>query len=303
MRKLSQRICVIPLIVIAACSGQCSDCGHGLPSEANIVKRAGIRSAEHSVDVTFYTVNRGKYRRAGVLLTSQKTGESLWRHEEDGSGFGEPTGVQNILGLSEPQILEYRLIGASCEGVLAIYRLRGADVQTLSAPWDGVCQNNLLLEDVDGDGIPEITFQPTLHGVARVIFKWDGSQFVPADQSFPQYFSAALQDAIRYALSPTPVPVSARVAPGGEAVRMFMIQRRFNEGLLFCERLLIAVSDPSLSLPNSTGAYMPGMLEKERRESRAAVYRLKGDLYAATGDSVAADHEYSKERELMTGKR
>ncbi len=294
--------CLFLYTALGTCCAQCSDCGQGLPASATIVKRSEVRNAAREVDVTFYTAARGAYRRIGVLVTSSNGGEALWKHEEDGNGFGEATGLQNILRLNEPQILVYRTIGASCQGTLAVYRFSGSEPQSLSAPWDGSCQNDLRLEDLDGDGIPEITYLPNPHLLVRDIYKWNGTRFVLANASFPDYYTSALNDAVGDALNPSPFPASARIAWAQEAVRLFIIQRRFDEGLRVCDRLRVILSDASLTLPNATGAYAPGMAEKEQRGKRAAVYHMKGDLYAAAGDQAAAEREYAKEKEIAPGR-
>lgn len=135
-----------------------------------------------------------------TILTSNPEGYSkIWENLGDGSwGFAEPTGVFDLNKTGRPQIFAYRTVGASCSGSLEIYEYEDGIIKRLTGDWgfEGHCESvelsilsrfgkrfsvqmsisllgsilfnidagegllPLVVQDITGDGQPEIVLAP-----------------------------------------------------------------------------------------------------------------------------------------------
>lgn len=246
--------------------------------------------------VIFYTIGTDPNdHKANILVLKPSGGDyvRLWESTFTGSwGFGDPSGVYDLNKSGTPQIIAYREIGASCPGFLEIYEYRDDRIQRLTGKWgyEGHCEA-VEIKDLDNDGIPEILVLGS-HGASDDIYRWDGGRYVRSNARFPQHYSAAIDKILKNVYSSDLSPASARVNWAIEAVRLYTVQKRYDEAIRLCRDVLRIVDDTSMTQPDSV---YPG------RKGQATIHKLLGDTYKVAGDLRNAQREYQKAQSIMDG--
>src|SRR5262249_45233122 len=158
--------------------------------------------------------------------------------------------------------IAYRVVGASCPGVLDIYQYENGRIEKITGGWSDTCQSDVEIKDLNGDGIQEILFRTLKYGRNREIYRWDGKQFIRSDREFAQHYSDDLEKLLQYINSRNPLPASARVSLCEQAVQIYKMQGRFSEAIQLCENVQQMINDPTLTTP---GTILKGDETNEQR--------------------------------------
>jgi hypothetical protein len=242
--------------------------------------------------VIFYTVGESSNDHQANILVLRPHGsgyQRFWENSFEGSwGFDAPTGVYDLNKTGRPQIVVYRTIGASCPGVLEIYEYFKGRIQRITGAWadNGQCQS-VKIEDLDGNGVPEIIVRSRNYGVNQDIYRWTGRKYDLSNARFPQYYNPELKKLLKGFEAPQVLPASGRLQLASQIVGIFIIQRRFTEAVAFCRRLLEILKNPALT-----------EADRPQGQSTAAVYRLLGDTYKAASNREKAKRYYRRADEL-----
>jgi len=289
-----------------------------LPPGGRISRDTDVAFADLAGDgreeaIVFYTLVKGTTKEANVIVLKPEGSEyvQLWQNVyEDSSGFGEPTGVYNLLGGSTPQIVAYRTIGAACPGVLDIYAYKEGEISAITGPWasNGQCQSSVEIEDLDRDGVSEIIVSKAVYGAATPdIYSWNGTRYAIGDRKFSQYYDEGLANVVGSLHSRQSLPASARVGWATQAVEMYIRQRRYAEAARVCQRALVIIDDPKLTESNTVLVgdeereirdRVLAWFEIEKMDGKAAIYKLLGKTYKAAGNVVASNQNYERAQVL-----
>jgi tetratricopeptide (TPR) repeat protein len=77
-----------------------------------------------------------------------------------------------------------------------------------------------------------------------------------------------------------------------EAVRLYTLQKRYDEAIRLCGDVLRMMDDTSMTQPDSV---YPG------RKGQATIHKLLGDTYKLAGDLRNAQREYQKAQSAIDG--
>jgi len=246
--------------------------------------------------VIFYSLGDSNNNHMANILVLRPKGagyERFWENSLQGSwGFAAPTGVYDLNKSGRPQIVTYRTIGASCPGILDIYEYVNGGIQRITGAWadNGQCQA-VDIKDLDGDGVPEIIVRIRNYGVNQDIYRWNGRKYVLSNGRYPQFYSGELEELLKGFSSPQVMPASGRLQLASQIVSIYTIQRRFNDAVVFCKRLLETLQDPALTAA-----------DRPQAQSTAVVYRLLGDTYKAAGNVQKAKQYYGRAEALTRPK-
>lgn len=270
-----------------------------LPSGAKIKDRhrdvvfADLDGDGQQEVVIFYTIGSDPNDRKANILVLKPNGVDyvqLWESTFDGSwGFTDPSGVYDLNKSGRPQIIAYRQIGASCPGFLEIYEYRDGRIERLTGKWGykGHCEA-IEIRDLDSDRVSEIIVVGS-HGASDDIYRWNGRHYVRSNGRFPQHYNAAIDKVLKDVYSRDASPASARVNLAIEAVRLYTIQKRYEEAIRLCRDVLRMMADTSMSQPDSVYPGTKGL---------ATIHKLLGDTYKAAGNFRKAQEEYQKAQGL-----
>ncbi|HIK09244.1 MAG TPA: hypothetical protein IGS52_03080 [Oscillatoriaceae cyanobacterium M33_DOE_052] len=262
--------------------------------------------------IVFYTFpNNPNDQRANILVLKPNGRDyaQMWEDVSDFSwGFADPTGVYDLNKSGRPQIVAYRIIGASCPGILDIYQYRNGKIERITGAWadNGQCQS-VVIKDLNGDGVSEIIVRIRNYGINPDIYRWNGKRYVRSNSLFPHYYNEELKRLLQSVRSRESMPISARVMWSKQIVDIYIIQKRYSEAIQFCEDVLRIIDDPNSATPNSIirGEMTPeqqspsvAVLEIEKANGKAEVHHLMGDVYKAAGDLQRAEKEYQRARRL-----
>lgn len=257
--------------------------------------------------IIFYTVVSGTKGQADILVLKSIGGvyERFWENSYEGSsGFFDPTGVHDVNKSGPPQIVAYRIVGASCPGVLDIFQYANGAIEKITGDWIGSCQSDLEIKDLDGDGISEIIFRPLKYGANRRIYSWNGKQYIRTDEQHARYFNDELRQLVGWIHESRPLPTPARTSLCEQAVRIYLLQRRYHEAIELCKAVLPMIDDPELTVPNS-GATTPEQqnriaahFEADKIKDKARIYSLIADAFKASGDLRSAKKHYAVAKKL-----
>ena len=252
----------------------------------------------------FYATVNGEVHNANILVVKSSGPDyaPLWSDTyERSSGFADPTGVYDLNNSGKPQIVAYRVIGASCPGVLDIYEYRDNAIEKITGEWAGSCQSDLEIRDLDGDGVKEIIFRKLKYGVNRDIYRWNGEQYSLTTEQFAKHFAGDVNELIRNVHSRAPFPAPTRVNWCRQAIQILLLQRRYAEATSLCNATLRIISDQNLTVPNVVvkGGESNEQLDRikmsfevDKLKGMAEVNRLLGDTYAAAGDQKLSKQHY-----------
>jgi hypothetical protein len=257
--------------------------------------------------IIFYTMLNGDKHQANILVLKRTAGgyEPLWEDVNDlGSGFADPSGVYDLNRSNTPQIVAYRIVGASCPGMLDIFRDANGAIEKITGDWGDTCQSDLEIKDLNGDGVSEIIFRPLKYGVNRRVYSWSGKGYVRTDNQHAHYFNDELQQLVGWLYEHRPLPTPSRAVLCEQAVRIYLLQRRYSEAIELCRAVLPMIDDPELTIPNS-GATTPAQqnrvvafFEVDKIKDKARVCRLLADAFKAAGQLQSAKKYYSETRKL-----
>ena len=254
--------------------------------------------------VIFYALVTSASAQAKILVLKFSDGayHTLWENGyEPSAGFADPSGVYYLSKDQKPQIIAYRVVGASCPGVLDVYQCSNGTIERITGDWAGRCQSDLELKDLDGDGVPEIVFREQKYGSNPNVYRWNGREYIRSNRQFPQYYSAELQRVVGLVHSPNAFPAPTRVSWCRQAVEIYLIQKSYSEGIRLCKATLQIIDDPNLTTPNSTAKDPESVeqrnriqisLEMDRAKGKADVYHLLGDIFRAAGDLQQSQEQY-----------
>jgi hypothetical protein len=254
--------------------------------------------------VIFYTIVKGQDHKANILVLKSSSAyySTFWEDAYDrSSGFADPTGVYDLNSIGRPQIVTYRLIGASCPGVLDIYQYANGAIEKITGDWSGTCQSDLEIKDLDGDGIREIIFRRLKYGASRDIYRWNGTQYILSNVQFAQSYTGELDELLQNIYSGNPFPAPIRVNWCKQAVQTYLLQKRYSEAEDLCKALLQIIDDPNLTIPNSVinGRESSEQINRitmsldiDRINGKAAVNHLLGDIHKARGDLKLSQRHY-----------
>ncbi|HWN97747.1 MAG TPA: hypothetical protein VNS63_00595 [Blastocatellia bacterium] len=274
--------------------------------EKNVVFADLIGDGKQEV-VIFYRILDGDKHQANILVLKPTTAgyERLWEDVHDlGSGFADPSGVYDLNKNARPQIVAYRIVGASCPGVLDIFQYANGKIEKITGDWVHTCQSDLEIKDLNGDGVSEIIFRPLKYGVNRRIYSWSGKEYVRTDNQHAHYFSDELQQLVGGLYEHRALPTPSRAVWCEQAVRIYLLQGRYIEAIALCRAVLPMIDDPELTIPNS-GATTPAQqnrvlafFELDKVKDKARVYRLLADAFKAAGKLQSAKNYSSEARKL-----
>jgi hypothetical protein len=284
-----------------------------LPAGANIsnpkkhVVLADLDSDGKQEMIIFYSlINADKPQADIMVLKASATGfERLWDDVyEGGSGFADPTGVYDLNRSGRLQIVAYRVVGASCPGVLQIFQWANGTVERIAVDWAEGCQADLEIKDLDNDGVSEIIFRPLKYGVNRRIYSWTGKEYARTDKQHANYFTDELQQIVGWIFERRPLPTPSRSRLCEQAVQIYLLQRRYPEAVKLCKAVLSMIDDPELTQPNSgamtaeQNSRVLAFFEVDKIKDKARVYRLLADASKAAGDLESAKRYYTETRKL-----
>ena len=244
--------------------------------------------------VVFYSIGGSSSDHKAAIMVLRQDGtnyERFWEGSyEDSWGFAAPSGVYDLNGTGKPQIVAYRTIGASCPGILDIYECVDGGIKRITGHWadNGQCQS-VKIEDLNGDGIPEIIVRTRNYGVNEDIYCWRGGRYVKSDGHFPEYYNAELREMVEAESPDKQIPASWRLGLGEQIVGIYLIQRRFDPALKFAKELLRVIRDP-----NRTSSDLP------EGQATASVNRLIAKIYRSSGDLRRA-REYETHSQTVPG--
>jgi hypothetical protein len=262
--------------------------------------------------VIFYTTGTLSSSKSVGFIVLKLSGHDYVRVGEksytDSSAFSEPTGVYDLSRTHRAQLVVYRVIGASCPGVLEIYALQEGKLIDVTGPWaeGGKCQM-AEVKDIDGDGISEIIVKNRKYSVSPDIYRWDGKKYSLSNVRFPKYYNDDLAEVLQSARSLQAVPVAARVKWCEEAVKIYLLQHRYAEAIQLCEEVLRTIDDPRLTTPGTVirptdtpeqQNHILAWFEVEKIEGKAKVHRLLGDINKASENVREAQSQYTLALEL-----
>ncbi len=263
-------------------------------------------------EVIFYTLPHE--HKVGVVVAKRfhENYTRVWEEVyDDSSGFYNLTGVYDLNKSGRPQIVVYRIIGASCPGVLEIYESRNGKIERISGTWadNGQCNWVQEIRDLNDDGRSEIIISSRNYGVIPDVYAWNGKRYVISNSDFPQYYNDQLSNLIRDIHSVETLSTTARVSAAKQAVEIYLLQHRYAEAVALCNDVLRIIDDLKLTKPNSiiTETDTPDQLNRiaatfeiDKTEGKAAIRLLLGDIYQAAGNSPQAQAEYRGEQELQS---
>jgi hypothetical protein len=285
-----------------------------LPPGSTLYDSLTLSRFGHSYLVVLYTsTDHGHSATVAVYDPSLPKADSMLLSDSlRGAGsFAQPTGLMKLLGTSEPQIVVYRLLGASCQGRLDIFDVDSpSKVVKLSSVWSNRCQDNVKIEDLAHDGIPEITFTTSSRNPVREIYRWDGEGYKRDEAAFAAVNDRALQELTGQALSQESLPLSARMQWFNEAIDPLIEQRRASEALSLCSGVLQAIRNPERTAPNIRLTEADPQLNKrilasytmEEQKAEASILRKMGDVYKAVGEGRKAEDLYRQADQALTQK-
>jgi hypothetical protein len=257
--------------------------------------------------IIFYTMLNGDKHQANILVLKPTAAgyEHLWEDVNDlGSGFADPSGVFDLNKSSTPQIVAYRIVGASCPGLLDIFRYANGAIEKITGDWGDTCQSDLEIKDLNGDGVSEIIFRPLKYGVNRRIYSWSGKAYVRTDDQHAHYFNDELQQIVGWLYEHQPLPTPSRALLCEQAVQIYLLQRRYSEAIELCKAVLPMIDNPELTEPRSI-AKTPEernrilvFFEVDKIKDKAKIYRLLADSFKAAGNLRSAKRYYSETRKL-----
>lgn len=221
------------------------------------------------------------------------------REFETRNGFDPLSRVRDVVGSGTPQVIAFWNVGASCQGRLEIFTLRGGHCVNIASALaeGGMCQNHARFEDLDGDGSQEILFKPNRNALAWTIYSYDGRAYVRADEKYLSYNEEAIVQAKRAALEGSGIPATARANPGGEAVRLLVERRRYDEAAALCRALLQVIEDPKRTSWTLSGPGAAGDFVRDKIEAAARIYELLGSIHDAKGELDEARQWRQKARD------
>ena len=247
--------------------------------------------------VIFYSLGEDTERKNNILVLelSEEGYRRSWSQEDEYGSlwFADPTGVRRIRRGERLQIVAYRQIGSSCQGMLSVFEMGDRVVRRITPDWGGYCQNHLRLEDLDGDGNQEIIFKKYNRGVNPDIYRWNGQEYVQANQDFPAYYDGELRKVTKACKSDGVYPASARVSWCKQAVEIYLLQERHPEALAIARQLLAMIDD------ERTGYWIKGedmsgtsLSRLDKRRAKADAYDLLANTFRAIGNQKeAAENE------------
>ena len=247
--------------------------------------------------VIFYSLGEDTERKNNILVLelSEEGYRRSWSQEDEYGSlwFADPTGVRRIRRGERLQIVAYRQIGVSCQGMLSVFEMGDRVVRRITPDWGGYCQNHLRLEDLDGDGNQEIIFKKYNRGVNPDIYRWNGQEYVQANQDFPAYYDGELRRMTKACKSDGVYAASARVSWCKQAVEVYLLQERHPEALAIARQLLAMIDD------ERTGYWIKGkdmsgtsLSQLDKRLARADAYDLLANTFRAIGNQKeAAENE------------
>jgi hypothetical protein len=275
------------------------------PDEDVLLADLGGDGAQEAI--IFYTMLVAGKGQADILVL-KKSGvgyERLWENTYEGSaGFADPSGVYDLNKIGRPQIVAYRIVGASCPGVLDIFQYTNGRIEKITGDWAGTCQSDLEIKDLDGDGVSEVIFRPLKYGVNRMIYTWNGKEYVRTDKQHARYFNDELQQLVGWIYEHRPLPTPTRAALCEQAVQIYMLQTRYREAIELCKAVLPMIDDPELTVPSTSAATpeqqnrVSAYFEVDKTKDKSRVYRLLADASKANGDIRSARKYLSETRRL-----
>jgi hypothetical protein len=256
--------------------------------------------------IIFYTMlNEGRPQARILVLKPTAAGyQRVWENIDLGSGFADPSGVYDLNKSGRPQIVAYRIVGASCPGVLDIFQATSGAIEKITGDWIDTCQSDLEIKDLDGDGIDEIIFRPLKYGVNRRIYSWNGKEYARTDEQHAYYFNDELQQLVGWIYEHRPLPTPARTTLCEQAVQIYLLQRRCTEAIQLCKAVLPMIDNPELTQPRSVPRsseernQVVAHFEVDRMRDKAKIYRLLADAFKASGDLESARKYNGKSRVL-----
>ncbi|HXG92600.1 MAG TPA: VCBS repeat-containing protein [Blastocatellia bacterium] len=241
--------------------------------------------------VIFYTLGNDHKANILVLKPNDTDYVRLWENTYDSNwGFADPTGVYDLNKSGRPQIIAYRVVGASCPGSLEIYEYHDGRIERLTGKWGnnkGHCEA-IEVKDLDNDGVPEIVILGS-RGANDDIYRWNGRRYVRSNARFSQHYNEQLEKLLQAIYSRDSVPASARINWAIQVIQIYIIQKRYDEAIRLCQDVLQMLDDSSITQPDSV---YPGT------KGEAAIFKLLGDIYKASGNMQQAQKQYQKARNL-----
>ena len=283
-----------------------------LPAGAEIedpsqdVVRADLDGDGSDEVVIFHTVPRegqnadSPQPMASISLLAGAAGSYrlLWSTEvQEAWGFWKPlSGVFDAIGDGRPQIYGYTRFGASCNGVLEVFRWTEGSIQRITGDWrdGGYCQNGLRIEDLDGDGRREIVYRIRNYGVNDRIYRWNGSAFVLASDQFPSHYASRLSRLtaeLRAGRFSSPVHFIQML---GQAVEIHRMQKTYQAGIELADASVRLFSERDWVKEN-------GPLATDYRRAKAEIHRLLAGLHGAAGDTGKAARHNGLAKRLRDG--
>ncbi|MFN2455323.1 MAG: FG-GAP repeat domain-containing protein [Pyrinomonadaceae bacterium] len=256
--------------------------------------------------IIFYGISNTNMSPSVGLLVLKLDGTEYskqWEKIYDFGVFGEPSGVYDLNGNGKPQIIVYRIIGASCPGKLDIYESHKGKIEPITGAWandSGQCQS-VEIKDLDNDGHSEIIVKVQNYGVNPDIYRWDRTQYVKSNDKFPQYYDNDLAKLIQEIYAKEEVPAADRVMWCKQAVEIYLLQHRYTEAIQLCNETIRIIDDPKLTIPNriirkedspEEKAQIITSFEREKAEEKAKIHRLLGNIYKASGDTRQTESQY-----------
>jgi len=286
--------------------------GATIDDQSKDVIFADINGDGQKEEIIFYSVNKSlNDRKAGVLILKSNGADYVrfWeRIYDDSSGFAYPTGVYDLNKSGKPQIVAYRTIGASCPGILDVFEYRKGTIQQITGPWaqNGQCQS-VEVKDLNGGGRTELIVKTRNNGTRTDVYLWDGRQYVERNSLFTRYYNDELSQLLQDIHSGKALPISARITWCKQAVRVYLLQRRYAEAFQLSQAVLVMIDDPNLTRSNTIPVEggppnqqerISAWFEIEKSDAKVVIHRLLADTFQASGDSHRAQKENEEARTL-----
>jgi hypothetical protein len=141
------------------------------------------------------------------------------------------------------------------------------------------------------------------------IYLWNGQNYVERDADFSQFYSSELGQLFQDIHAKRALPVSARIALSKQAVRIYVLQRRYSEAIQLLDAVLPMIDDSNLTQPNSVLAEdaptnqkekMSAWFEVEKNEAKSAIHRMMSDTFKSAGDVQRARKELAEAQTLQS---
>lgn len=198
--------------------------------------------------------------------------EVRWENSGLGAEFDPMSGVWDINGDGQKEIVAFRWIGASVGGTFDIFAWQGNSLKQINPQWN-VDINRVQVVDLDKDGRREIILGHRFD--LPSIYEWQDGAYQDANSQFSWYFKEDTEKYARLAESSDPRFGAQNIADFCErAVHGYLYQGRASDALALVDKVIAnpKMKDDAISLSN--------------------LNVQKGDVYRAEGDYAKAKSSY-----------